>query len=721
MGQDFIHKNTLVTIQGNKGSINDPDSFAAMRYTEGKLSKFCEELVKDLKYDTVKMLPSFDGTEIEPEVLPMSFPYFLINSNIGIAVGFITNSVPYNLEEVGNAGIKIIDNEDISNKELLKIVKGPDFPTGGIILGTKGIKEAFINGKSSIKLRCECEIIEAKNEIKIKNIPYLSSKKNLINSIVQAITPDSKTKECKIPEISTVKDYSSKNGVDIRVKVKNGYDCNIVLRKLWKLTLVQSSIKIHYTCICDGKPKDLGFKDAFLYWLNFRIECLINKHKFEYKKTKKQIHLLEAIEKITADPETAIRIIKNSKDSKEAIKGLMTKFELTLLQAKYILEMQVRKFAKYEILKLKEEIKTLKDKLKFHLLRIKNVSIIKDDIKKEISYFIEKFKSSRITKIESSSDKEDHEISELDLIEKKGMTIYLSKNGYIKRVNIDSIASQKRGGKGRKIGIKEDDYINKIINCTSHDEILFSTNLGKIFSLNVYQVPEFDINKIGNNVAGLLNLSDNEKVTTAFIKPKSDNYDLLFLTRQGLIKRTSIKEYNNIRTTGIIAIKLNSKDYVIDCNIVKSESKSEALVTMENGKVVRFPLNEVTPCKRDTIGCRAYYKGGPLAVGLDIISPNDDRHIIILSRDGFGKRILLSEFAVKHRNTKGIIGIRFRNKTDKLIGSVVVDKDNDVIVVSNKKIIKINSIKFKEVLRPALGYRAINLNKGEKVVSIGIS
>jgi DNA gyrase subunit A len=714
MGQSFVHASPLVTVQGNCGSVDDPKSYASMRYTEAKLSRLSEELLNDLPYNTVPMLPNYDGTEVEPEVLPAAFPYFLCGSNVGIAVGFVTSAIPYNLQEVVKAGNLIIDNPKVNSEDLLKIVHGPDFPTGGTIIGRVGAREAFLTGRGMMTLRCAATI--GKGEIHIIETPYLVSKSTLIESIVAAVKSD-KDKPAIIPEIASVKDISDKKGVDILIKLKPDMDAGVVLRKLYKHTRIQDNIKASYTCIVDGRPREIGFKVAFKHWLKFRLDCLLKRHIFESEKVKATIHLMEGVIKISADPELAVRVIRKAASNADAVLALRKTFKLSTLQANYILEMQVRRLAHFEKLKIEADLLKLRERLAFHQSRIDNESLIRKDIQKQLLAIGEKFGKPRKTKMEDATDLS---VSEKDLVKEEVVTIYLSRGGYAKRVITDPSSTQGRGGKGRRIGAREGDFVERVLSCSTHDAIFLATDRGKVYEIKAYQIPEHPIDRPGTHVAQIAALDKNERVTAIFNVPKSGKHDLVILTHSGMIKRTQLDEFKSVRSNGLIAIRLVDGDHVIACELIKRGTKSHVMVATAAGKAARFPITELAAHGRDTQGMRAYTKGGAEAVGLIIIDPKEERDILFFSEKGFGKRTAQTAFPSKHRNTTGVLALGFREKGDRLAGISLVNEADTVVAVSTAKLIKIKATDVRLLLRPAFGCTLMRLGKGESIASIGV-
>jgi DNA gyrase subunit A len=714
MGQGFVYAQPLSCIQGNSGSVADPKSFAAMRYTEGRLGPIAEELVSDLPFDTVRMIPNYDGTEVEPEVLPAALPYFLCGSNVGIAVGFVTSALPYNLREALTAGAALIDDPEMSDEKLVAMVPGPDFPTGGTIIGRSAARDALLTGRGMMTIRCAAEILNG--EIRIRETPYLVSKNSLIESIVEAARVE-KDRPAVIPEIASVRDVTDKDGVDISVKLRADADPGVVLRKLYKHTRVQEGIKASYTCIVDGRPAELGFRDAFAAWYDFREECLVRRHRFEAKKTRAAAHLLEGVIRISADPELAVRVIRAAADNAAAVLALRKAFKLSTAQANYILEMQVRKLAKFEKLRIEAELAKLIAKLEHHEGRLADMDLVRGDIRDQLLAIAKKHGTPRRTRMEEAADLS---TAEEDLVKEEQVAIYLSRGGYIKRVASDAVASQGRGGKGRRIGAREGDFVERVLGCSTHDDVFLATDRGKAYRIKAYQVPEHQVDRAGTHVAQIASLAQGERVTAMFRVPSSGRHDLLVLTRSGMIKRTKLEEFENVKSNGLIAVRLAQGDHVVGCELVGRGTKSHVLVAMSAGKAARFPMNEVPTHGRDTLGVRAFSKGGSEAVGLVVLDPKEPRDVLLVSEKGFGKRTAPPEFPCKHRNTSGVLCLGFREKRDRVAGVSLVSDADTVVAVSTAKLIKVRAADVRTLKRPAFGFTLMKLGDGETVVSIGV-
>jgi len=720
MGQWFVHSNKILDMQGNVGDQDNPKSFCAMRYSETRLGKISTVFTDDLPYNTIDMMKNYDETEMEPTVLPAKFPMFLTNSNIGIAVGYATSCLPYNLNEVCDASIEMIKNDlEITDKKLLSIIKGPDFPTGCTIINRKGINDAILTGHGSIKVRSKTEIKGQK--IYIKEIPYLVSKVAFINSIADAAKPrknGTEVKPGKIPEITNIRDLSDKRQVDIEISVHKDANPEVILNKLYKYTRVQESIKANYIGINNGYPESISFKKAVKIWFDFRFECLIRKHTFLVEKYFKHIEQLEGLLIILNDAEKAIKIIKTAKTVDIAKQSLIKHFKINERQAEYVIEIKVKRFAKSEILKTKELLQDLKDKLEYQQSFLDDTSLVNLEIIEDLEEVKKKFNVDRKTLIQDIPDSDS--IDELDLVEKEDSLIYLSKNGFIKRTLKDYSTTQKRGGKGRKIGTGKNDFISNIISCSTHDDIMFITNKGKVHRIKAYGVPEVEIDKIGKHCSGLISMQEGEVVSSIFsVTDYPEDKYLLTVTKKGLIKRTPLSEYERISTAGLITCKLKEDDEVFTCKIVDNE-EGNVLLTTSSGKVIHFGMEEVSVVNRTTYGNYGISKElQDDIIGAEVITDLEGR-LIFITEDGKGKATEVEEFPVTHRMTKGSIGIL--TKDDKgIIATFISHNEEDELILtsSGNKTVKISASEVSSLKRRTYGKKLINLDN-ETVMSAGI-
>ena len=739
MAQDFVSSIPLIQGQGNMGSLNDPSSYASMRYTEMKLNRFAADIFfGDMPYDCVDMVPNFDGTTTEPVVLPAVIPYFLLNSNIGIAVAFVSSALPYNFIEVCELTRLFVSKQKnpktftmLEDSEVLKYLPGPDFATGGVIIEKNGPNKAIKDGQAVIKVRCKYRV---KNDtIHITEIPYTISKMRLIESIVEA-TQNKKEKSgevinAKITEISTLKDLSSaKNGTDIQIRVKKGMNPEVVINKLFKFTLCQSNLKFISTCIVDGQPLTLGVQDVLKEWYNFRIETLKRKYTFLLKQHRARLHILTGIAAVLNSPEKAIELVRKSSDKASARQAIMDYFKLDKIQAEAVVSMQVYKFSKQEIFEVQNEIAVLKNCIKEDIdvikSRGKKNKIILDEVEAlQCKYSKQSSRRTQILNVMEAETVEDE-----DIIEHTDNMIYLTKRGYIKRIvegerNIQKV--QGRGGKGRKFSGKDDDFVVQTVSCSSHDDLFFITTKGKVYCRKAFRIPETNVDNIGVNVATILSLQDDEKVTTVFYIPKGKkDYHVITLTQNGLIKRTSFKdEYKSIgRESGLIACKLRDNDKVVFSTALPENEKANLMVFTDNGKAITFPVKEIPLVARTTFGSNAHKNKKAKVVSAEVITAEDyklDLPILILNVNGKGKRTKVGQFRICRRNTMGVTAIEL--KDDEKVASVCKAPDGkEACVVSTTNIIRMETDSIRIVKRPTLGYRVMKLENDQKIVSVNV-
>jgi DNA gyrase subunit A len=739
MAQDFVSTIPTIQGQGNMGSLNDPSSYAAMRYSEMRLSKFAVDLFfDDIGYDCVDMVPNFDGTTMEPEVLPARLPYYLLTSNIGIAVAFVSSSLPYNFNEVCELVKVFVPKQNgkkiqpLPEETVLKLIKGPDFATGGIIIEKNGIIESIKTGQSVIKVRCKYHV--KGDVIHITEIPYTLSKSRLIESIAD-VTQDRKEKssgeiiKAKINEISSLKDFSStKNGTDIQIKVKKGMNPEVVMNKLFKFTLCQNNLKLISTCIVNGQPLVLGVQDILVEWYKFRIQTLSRKYKYLLKQTRDRLHILNGFNIVLSDPEKAISLIKAAEDRSTAKDSIKKYFKLDEVQAEAVISMQVYKFSKQEIFKVREEIKMLKEREADYVDIIKSRRRKNDIILQDVQDLQDKYGriSSRRTQVLNVMTAEN--VEDEDIIELTDNMIYLTKRGYIKRVvegERNTQRVQNRGGKGRKFSGKDDDFVTETVSCSSHDDLFFITTLGKVYCRKAFKIPETNVDNIGINVATILNLQDDEKVSTFFHIPKGKkDYHIITLTQNGLVKRTSFNEhYGSVgRESGLIACKLRNGDKVVFATAIPENQAANLMVFTDNGKAITFDVKEIPLVARTTFGSNAHKNKTAKVVSAEVITKEDYKNevpILILNVNGKGKRTKVNEFRICRRNTMGVIAIELQ-KGEKVASVCKAPDGMEACVVSNTNIIRIETDSIRIVKRPTFGYRVMKLEKDQKVVSVNV-
>ena len=707
---------------------SDDHSFIANGFinhnTEARLSYISDYLLADIEVDTVAdFVPNYDNSTVQPAILPTAIPYFYLASNVGIAVGFVTNAHPFNPSELVDGTIAWIKNPKISYDGLFKVCKGPDFPTGGIV-SQAVCRKILEEGRGVIVIRSPYEIKDDHNVV-FTEMPYLVAGETVIDSIANAVNGDAKNKVAPtIPEIKSVKEIKNQ----IYITIKRGENIHSVINKLYKYTFLQYSLKTAYTGILDGKPVEaIPFKDGIKAWYDFRFGCVTRKYEELLRIIKKKLHIIAGMKKIFMDPEKAIRIIKNSKSKNEAGQNLMKAFGLDEIQVAHILEMKVYKFSKEEIeAQIKEEGRLKEEKVDYEDI-LKKPSRIQQIIIDKLLEFKKKFGCPRRTKLSTELDGGSNIEGKL-LVPKEACTIFISQNGYIKRVNDEgSSGVQKKGGRGRNVGVKEDDYIKKVLSVNSHDELMILTNQGRCFKLPAYEIELTNFNNIGKHCSTYLDLKPGELVRDVLSTPKySKDYILITLTRKGYIKGTTLDEYANMRSTGILAMTLEEGDKLVDSQIVKTKDlpKLFIYVAQSDGKVIKFTGNEIPQSGRTTRGHRVTADITAEKIQMyinDIGGSKSDDYIILITSNGMGKRVETSEIPMKHRGSLGaVIGIRM-DEGASLVGIAGNTSDNDeLVVVSNKKVLRCKCKDISILKRPAFGSRVMKLEENETVVSYGV-
>jgi DNA gyrase subunit A len=703
MAQSFSLRYPLIRGQGNFGSI-DGDPPAAMRYTESKLSSLAEELLADIDKETVDFVPNFDDSLEEPVVLPSKIPNLLINGSYGIAVGMATNIPPHNLNEIVDATLNVIDNPDIEILDLMEFVKGPDFPTGGIILGNTGIRSALMTGKGHLKIRGVCEIEEKK--IIISEIPYQVNKTTLIEAIANLV------RSKRIEEISDIRDESDRVGMRVVIELKRNANAELVLNQLYKFTQLQVSMGINCLALVKGEPKILNLKELIENFLIHRVEVITKKTKFELDKAEKRAHILEGLKIALENIDPIIKTIKLSKDVTIAKSSLITDFELTDIQAQAILDMKLQKITSLETNKLREEYGGL-TKL---IIELKDIlskkSKIFQIIKDELVEIKKKYGNKRLTNIEDFEE----EIEDEDLIKKEKVVITLTSDGYLNRLPVETYREQRRGGKGIKaMGTKEEDFVRDIFVSSTHDYLLCFTNKGKIYWLKTYKIPSSSRYSKGSNVVNLLGLQKDENINAIIpIKEFSEDKFLIMATQSGLVKKTSLKLYSKPRKTGIIGIKLRENDKLISVKL--TDGTEELLMASSNGMAVRFNESQVRASGRSSLGVRGIRLAkGDKVVDMEIAKGD----CLSISENGYGKRTSINNYRLIKRGGKGVINIKTSDRNGKVIGVKCVSEDRDVMFITkNGILIRTGISNISKIGRNTQGVRLMKLNSGDSVKAI---
>ena len=711
LAQNFTMRYPLVDGHGNFGSI-DGDGAAAYRYTEARMSKISETMLADIEKNTVKFMPNFDGIRQEPTVLPTRLPALLVNGSSGIAVGMATNIPPHNLTEILNAVIKLIDEDQVSDEELLKIVKGPDFPTGGLILGREGIRDAYLTGTGKIMMRGEAEIEEMsgnRQKIIIKSLPYQVNKANLIIAINQL------ARDKKIEGISEVRDESDREEmVRVVIELKRDTNAQVVLNKLYKYTQLQLSFGAIMLALVNGEPKILTLRQCLEYFIEHRKEVIINRTEFELDKALARAHILEGLRIAIDNIDEVIKVIRGSYDDPK--EQLMKRFGLDDIQAQSILDMRLKTLSGLQREKIEEEYQNLL-KLIEHLRAIlADEKLVFNLIKEESLEMIEKYGDERLTKIV----KAEGELEDEDLIDDENSIITLTHFGYIKRMPVDTYKSQRRGGKGISgLTTREDDFVKQIFNASTHDIILFFTNKGKLYKLRGFDIPEAGRTAKGTAIVNLLQLDPGEKIAAVIpLKSFEDAEYLIMNTKKGLVKKTPLNEYNTDRKTGLIAITLKDEDELIDVRL--SNGKNNIVLVTKKGLCITFNEEDVRPVGRTAQGVLGIrVSDDDEVIGMETITENKDNTLLAITENGFGKRTELDEYRVQTRGGKGVITYKITSKTGDIVGVRIANENQDVMMITDKGTLIRIGVKEVSILgRATQGVTLMRTNDGGKVVSI---
>jgi DNA gyrase subunit A len=711
MAQDFSLRYPLIDGHGNFGSI-DGDGAAAYRYTEARMSKMSEVMLTDIEKNTVDFMPNFDGRLQEPVVLPAKIPALLVNGSSGIAVGMATNIPPHNLSEVIDGIIKIIDNRETTDEELMTVIKGPDFPTEGIILGREGIKQAYTTGRGKIIVRAEAEIEEMsgnKQRIIVSSLPYQVNKAKLIENIANL------AREKRIEGISDLRDESDRNDrVRIVIELKRDANAQIVLNQLYKNTQMQDTFGVIMLALVNNEPKILTLRQCLDHYIAHREQVITRRTKFELDKALARAHILEGLKIALDNIDEVINIIRSSYD--DAKERLMKRFGLSDIQAQAILDMRLKTLSGLQREKIEEEYNELM-KLIAHLREIlANEQLVLDIIKEELLGIKQKYGDERKTKIVAAEG----EINVEDLIKEEQTVVALTHFGYIKRMPIDTYRSQKRGGKGiTGISTREEDFVKQIFTASTHDTILFFSNKGKLYRLRGYEIPEAGRTAKGTAIVNLLRLDNGEKISAVIpITNFEDGKYLLMATKNGLIKKTALKDFDSTRKTGLLSITLKDDDELIDVRLTDGED-NVVLVTSK-GLSITFDEKDVRPVGRSAqgvIGIRLDDKD--FVIGMESIIASKDATLLAITEHGFGKRTELSEYRVQNRGGRGVITYKVTPKTGNIVGIRIANGDEDVMMITDKgTIIRLKVEEISILGRATQGVTLMRTNDGGKVVSI---
>ena len=718
MAQDWSTRYPLVDGHGNFGSV-DGDGAAAMRYTEARLSKISMEMLADINKNTVDFQPNFDETEREPVVLPSRYPNLLVNGTSGIAVGMATNIPPHNLREVVNAVVKIIDNiieeqRETTIEELLEIVKGPDFPTGATILGTRGIEEAYRTGRGKIRVRAVTNIEtlpNGKSRIIVTELPYLVNKARLIEKIAELV------REKKIDGITDLNDHSSREGMRICIDLRKDANANVVLNQLYKHTQLQDTFGVIMLCLVSNRgslePKVLNLSEMLKYYLAHQEDVVTRRTQYDLNKAQERAHILEGLLKALDNIDEVIRIIRGSRSVQIAKQELMDRFELTDVQAQAIVDMRLRALTGLEREKLETEYAELMERIRKLKAILADRNLLLRVIREEILAISEKYGDDRRTAIGFDA----YDISMEDMIPRENTVITMTKLGYIKRMTVDNFRSQNRGGKGIKgMQTLEDDYIEELMMTTTHHYVMFFTNTGRVYRLKAYEIPEAGRTARGTAIINLLQLMPDEKITAVIpINRFEEGQYLMMATRNGLVKKTPIQEYANVRKVGLAAIALRDDDELIE--VKATNNKKDVILVTKYGQCIRFKETDVRSTGRVSMGVR----GINLADGDEVVAMqlnSQGYYLLVVSENGMGKMTSISEFAVQNRGGKGVKCYKITEKTGNVIGAKAVNEENEIMMINTEGIIiRLQCSDISILGRITSGVKLINLPDGVTVAS----
>ncbi|MFZ5353891.1 MAG: DNA gyrase subunit A [Bacillota bacterium] len=710
MAQDFSYRHVLIDGHGNFGSV-DGDSAAAMRYTEAKLSKIAVEMLRDIDKDTVDFTPNYDESLKEPSVLPSKFPNLLVNGVNGIAVGMATSIPPHNLAEVIDCVVANIENPEIDTDEMMQHIKGPDFPTGGIIMGKEGMRKAYKTGRGKVVVRAKAEIEQMagnRSRIIVTEIPYQVNKALMIEKIADLV------KDKKIEGISDLRDESDRSGMRVVIELKRDVNANIILNQLYKHTQMQDTYSIIMIALVNGQPKVLSLKSIIEHYIDHQKDIIIRRTKFDLAKAEARAHILEGLRIALDHIDEIINILRSSKTVAEAKERMMAKFGLSEAQADAIAEMRLRSLTGLERDKIEDEYLEIIKKIEYLNSLLASEYKILMVIKEELLEIKKKYADGRRTKITAAVE----ELDEEDFIEEHEVAVTITHFGYIKRLPADTYKSQRRGGRGiTGIQTREEDFVENLFITSTHNYILFFTNKGKMYKLKTYEIPEAGRQAKGTALVNLLQLDPDEKVSAVIhIKDFLDGKYLIFMTRRGVIKKTELGEYETSRNTGITAIGLADGDELISVKLTRGTT--ELLVVTQFGMSIRFPESDVRSMGRAAHGVRGInLNKGDEVVGMDIVEEN--AALLVISEKGFGKRTMLDEYRVQSRGGKGILTSKITGKTGNIVGMKVV-KDNDEIMLINLSgiIIRMNVNEISVLGRSTQGVKLMKLPENESLVSI---
>lgn len=711
LAQDFSMRYPLVIGQGNFGSI-DGDSAAASRYTEARMARISDELMADIDCNTVDFMPNYDGSMTEPTVFPTKIPNLLINGISGIAVGMATNIPPHNLTEVMDGLLYMIDEENYTEEGLFNIIKGPDFPTSGIIMGKGDIINAYKTGRASIRIRARAEIVEVKGgkeQIVITEIPYQVNKSVLVEKIAELVN------EKKIPGITDIRDVSSMKGIKILIDVKKGESAEVILNRLYKFTALESSFGFNMVALVGGRPQLLTLENILTEFLNHRIEVVTRRTRYKLMKAEERMHIVEGLRIAVQNIDEVVKIIKESKDTPTAKKALMDRFDLSEVQSQAILDMRLAKITGLEIDKLNEEYEQLKKDIEYYNSILNSKSKLMSVIREEIVDIKTRYGDERKTEIADTIDDIDYE----DLIPNDEMVVTITHNGYIKRTLLNNFTAQKRGGKG-KIGAanKSEDFVEEIIYTTNKSHLFIFTTKGKVHFLKVYQIPEQSRDSKGRHISNLLNLDENEKIASFLTLPEKDETkSIFFATKFGVVKRVKTIEFKSGRS-GIIALNLKDNDEIVTTLLTGDNDK--VFLATRDGKTIQFSVEDVRPMGRTATGVRGIMlERDDVVVSAEVVE--EDSPLLAVTSLGYGKGTDKDEYRLQSRGGKGLKLMKLTSKTGLVVGvrQIHQDEDDIMLITKNGKTIRIAASEVSVIGRNTQGTRLMNTS-GDEIISFTV-
>lgn len=709
MAQDFSLRYMLVDGHGNFGSV-DGDSAAAMRYTEAKMNKIAVEMLRDIRKETVDFMPNFDGEEKEPVVLPSRYPNLLVNGSSGIAVGMATNIPPHNLGEIIDGTIMLIDNPETTVLELMTAIKGPDFPTGAIVMGKAGIRAAYETGKGKIVVRAKAEIEEenGRNRIVVTEIPYQVNKAKLIENIADLV------KDKKITGISDLRDESDREGMRIVIELKRDANPNVILNLLFKHTKMQDTFGVIMLALVDNEPKVLNLKEVLTHYIAFQKEVVTRRTIFELNKAEARAHILEGLKIALDNIDDVINIIRSSKTGDIAKSTLMERFQLSDKQAQAILEMRLRRLTALERDKIEEELNEIMQYIEYLNSILADEMKLLGVIKEELIEIKSKYNDERRTEIQKVVNEIDIE----DLIQEEDVVITLTNSGYIKRISADTYSAQRRGGRGiQAMTTKEDDFVENVLITSTHSDVLFFTNKGRVYKKRAYEIPDAGRTAKGTNIINLIPIEQDERIETVLTIADEIREGYLFMaTKKGLVKKTHLSEFKNLRKNGLIAISLREGDELLKVKVTRGDA--DIVIVSEHGNAIKFNEQDVRAMGRTAAGVKSMnLRDDDIAVCMDIAV--DDEDLLVISENGFGKRTPLVEYKRQNRGGVGLITYKISEKTGKVVGATVCKAEDELMLINTSGVaIRINVSDVSVTSRATMGVRLMRTSDEERIAAI---